>query len=169
MRRLPGFQSGFGEEFQGDGPEGFRDDLEFLIGWEVNRKISEVKPFSAAAFRVQKFGSRWFGSFNVIEEAAVNELLGDDVFVAVVGWKVGLKITWKLELVFAEVGQFFEVGVAGIGAGKIASNGEVEFGGELEVDELVGVEIPEKKVEFSDGGVNVFLHLEISFEEVEFL
>ena len=105
----------------------------------------------------------------MIEEAAVNELLGDDVFVAVVGWKVGLKITWKLELVFAEVGQFFEVGVAGIGAGKIASNGEVEFGGDLEVDELVGVEIPEKKVEFSDGGVNVFLHLEISFEEVEFL
>ena len=73
----------------------------------------------------------------MIEEASVNELLRNDVFFAVFGWEVRLEIMGKLELVLAEVTQFFEVVVAGIGAGKIASDGEVEFCSKLEVDELV--------------------------------
>ena len=80
-----------------------------------------------------------------------------------------MKSFGNAELVLLEVAKFFEVIVSGIWSRKITSNGEVEFGCEFKVDELVGFEITEKKVEFSDGGVNVFLHLEISFEEVEFL
>ena len=65
-----------------------------------------------------------------------------------------------------EVAKFFEVIVSGIWSRKITSNGEVEFGGEFEVDELVSFEITEKKVEFANGGVNVFLDLEVSFQEI---
>ena len=47
-----------------------------------------------------------------------------------------------MELVGAEAGEFFEVVVAGVGAGEGEAigggNGEVEFGGEFEVDELAG-------------------------------
>ena len=34
------------------------------------------------------------------------------------------------------------------------------------MDELAGFEITEKKVEFSNGGVNVFLDLEVLFQKV---
>ena len=34
------------------------------------------------------------------------------------------------------------------------------------MDELVGFEITEKEVEFANGGVNVFLDLEVSFQEI---
>ena len=71
------------------------------------------------------------------------------------------------KLVLLEVAKFFEVIVSSIWSRKITSNGEVEFGGEFEVDELVGFEITEKEVEFANGGVNVFLNLEVPFEEVE--
>jgi hypothetical protein len=109
---------------------------------------------------------RRFWSFYVIEEASVNELLSFDVFVAVAGWKVIFKSLGDAELVLLEVANFFEVIVSGIWSGEIISNGEVEFGGELEVDELVGFKIAKKKVEFANGGVNVLLNLEVSFEEV---
>lgn len=111
---------------------------------------------------------RWFWSFDVIEEASVNELLSFDVFVTVAGWEVIFKSLGDTELVLLEVANFFEVIISGIWSGEIISNGEVEFGGELEVDELVGFKIAEKKVEFANGGVNVFLNLEVPFEEVEF-
>ena len=70
------------------------------------------------------------------------------------------------KLVLLEVAKFFEVIVSSIWPRKITSNGEVEFGGEFEVDELVGFEITEKEVEFANGGVNVFLDLEVSFQEI---
>ena len=62
--------------------------------------------------------------------------------------------------------KFFKVIVSGIWSRKITSNSEVEFGCEFEVNELVGFEITEKKVEFSNGGVNVFLDLEVLFQKV---
>ena len=103
----------------------------------------------------------------MIEEASVNELCSFDVFVTVAGWEVIFKSLGDAELVLLEVANFFEVIISGIWSGEIISNGEVEFGGELEVDELVGFKITEKKVEFANGGVNVFLNLEVPFEEVE--
>ena len=102
----------------------------------------------------------------MIEQASVNELLRFDVFTSVGYWKVITKFLWDAELVLLEVAKFFEVIVSGIWSRKITSNGEVEFGGEFEVDELVSFEITEKKVEFSNGGVNVFLDLEVSFQEI---
>ena len=102
----------------------------------------------------------------MIEEASVNELLCFDVFITVVAWKVFLVFFGDANLVLLEVAKFFEVIVSGIWSGKITSNGEVEFGGEFEVDELVGFEITEKEVEFANGGVNVFLDLEVSFQEI---
>jgi len=102
----------------------------------------------------------------VIEEASVNELLCFDIFITVVAWKVFLVFFGDAKLVLLEVAKFFEVIVSGIWSGKITSNGEVEFGGEFEVDELVGFEITEKEVEFANGGVNVFLDLEVSFQEI---
>ncbi len=77
-----------------------------------------------------------------------------------------MKSFGNAELVLLEVAKFFEVIVSGIWSRKITSNGEVEFGGEFEVDELVSFEITEKKVEFANGGVNVFLDLEVSFQEI---
>lgn len=102
----------------------------------------------------------------MIKEASVNELLCFDVFITVVAWKVFLVFFGDAKLVLLEVAKFFEVIVSGIWSGKITSNGEVEFGGEFEVDELVGFEITEKEVEFANGGVNVFLDLEVSFQEI---
>ncbi len=102
----------------------------------------------------------------MIEQASVNELLRFDVFTSVGYWKVITKFLWDAELVLLEVAKFFEVIVSGIWSRKITSNGEVEFGCEFKVDELVGFEITEKKVEFSNGGVNVFLDLEVLFQKV---
>ena len=102
----------------------------------------------------------------MIEQASVNELLRFDVFTSVGYGKVITKFLWDAELVLLEVAKFFEVIVSGIWSRKITSNGEVEFGCEFEVDELVGFEITEKKVEFSNGGVNVFLDLEVLFQKV---
>ena len=102
----------------------------------------------------------------MIEQASVNELLRFDVFSSVGSWKIISKFLGDAELVLLEVAKFFEVIVSGIWSRKITSNGEVEFGGEFEVDELVGFEITEKEVEFANGGVNVFLDLEVSFQEI---
>ena len=38
--------------------------------------------------------------------------------------------------------------------------------GELEVDQLAGLEIAEQEVEFANGGVDVRLNLEVAGEEV---
>ena len=102
----------------------------------------------------------------MIEQASVNELLRFDVFTSVGYGKVITKFLWDAELVLLEVAKFFEVIVSGIWSRKITSNGEVEFGGEFKVDELVGFEITKKEVEFANGGVNVFLDLEVSFQEI---
>ena len=102
----------------------------------------------------------------MIEQASVNELLRFDVFTSVGYRKVITKFLWDAELVLLEVAKFFEVIVSGIWSRKITSNGEVEFGCEFKVDELAGFEITEKKVEFSNGGVNVFLDLEVLFQKV---
>ena len=102
----------------------------------------------------------------MIEQASVNELLRFDVFTSVGYGKVITKFLWDAELVLLEVAKFFEVIVSGIWSRKITSNGEVEFGCEFKVDELAGFEITEKKVEFSNGGVNVFLALEVLFQKV---
>lgn len=102
----------------------------------------------------------------MIEQASVNELLRFDVFTSVGYGKVITKFLWDAELVLLEVAKFFEVIVSGIWSRKITSNGEVEFGCEFKVDELAGFEITEKKVEFSNGGVNVFLDLEVLFQKV---
>ena len=102
----------------------------------------------------------------MIEQASVNELLRFDVFTSVGYWKVITKFLWDAELVLLEVAKFFEVIVSSIWSRKITANGEIEFGGEFKVDELVGFEITKKEVEFANGGVNVFLDLEVSFQEI---
>ena len=102
----------------------------------------------------------------MIEQASVNELLRFDVFSSVGSWKIISKFLGDAKLVLLEVAKFFEVIVSGIWPRKITANGEVEFGGEFKVDELVGFEITKKEVEFANGGVNVFLDLEVSFQEI---
>lgn len=131
----------------------------------------EVEPFASAAVLGDEFRGGRSGGVDVIEEASVDEVLGDDDFVAVFFREVTLEKDGKLELVGAKAGEFFEVVVAGVRAGEGEAGwsveGEVELGGEFEVDELVGGEVAEEEVELADGGVDVFLNLEVLFEEIE--
>ena len=106
----------------------------------------------------------------MVEEAAVDEMLGLDVFVAELGGKLFFEKAGELKLVSPEAGEFFEVVVTSIGTGKgeplFAEDGEVELGGEFEVDESLFFEIAEEEVQLADGVVLVFLDLEILGEEI---
>lgn len=158
------------EEFEGDGPEGFWDDLKGGIGWEVPEEMVNGEPFAASAVGVQGFGGGGSGALDVVEEAAVDQLLGDDGLVAEFRWEVTLGEAGELELVGAEAGEFSEVVVAGVGAGEgeagVGLDGEVEFGGEFEMNELAGSKVTEEKIEFADGGVDVGLDLQVLGEEI---
>lgn len=107
---------------------------------------------------------------NGVEEATVDELAGDNGFVAVVFGERVTVLFGKGELVVAEALQFSEVVVAGIGTGEVEAgisfNSEIEFGGELKVDELAVPEVAEEEVEFANGGVGVASDLEISGQEI---
>ena len=159
------------EKIEGDGPEGFWDDLEGGRGREVMGELVDGEPKSATAVGVEKFRSCGGGGVNVIEEATVDELLRDDGLVAEFFGEVLLVEAGELKLVGAKACEFTEVVVAGVGAGEgeagIGFDGEVEFGGELEVDESAGGEVAEEEIEFADGGVNVGLDLEVLREEIE--
>lgn len=130
-------------------------------------ELVDGEPFAAAAGGVEELGGGGSGGGEVIEEAAVDELLGDDGLVAEFGREVVAVFLGEGELVGAEAGELFEVVIAGVGAGEFIVNGEVEFGGELEVDELAGGGVAEEEVELAEGGVGVFLDLEVLGEEVE--
>lgn len=71
----------------------------------------------------------------------------------------------------AESGKFAVVVVAGIGAGQgetvRAVDGEVELGGEFEVDEIAGGFFAEEEIQLADGSVDIFADLEVFFKEIE--
>ena len=107
----------------------------------------------------------------MIEEAAVDELVGVNGFVAVgLGEELAM-FCGKGELMFAEAGEFTLVVVSGIGSGEGKSaravNGEVEFDSEFEMNDGSGAEVAEEVIELSDSGVDVAAKLEIFFEESE--
>jgi hypothetical protein len=159
------------KEFEWNRPERFRDDMENGVGWEVGQNLGGSEPFPATAVRMDKLRGGGCGCGNVVEEAALDEMLGDDGFVTEGLGEVFLEKKRQLKLMGTEAVEFFEVVVAGIGAGEMESvigfDGEVEFGREFEVDELSGDVVAEEKVELAKGGVPVFLDLEITGEEVE--
>ena len=71
----------------------------------------------------------------------------------------------------SESGKFSVVVVAGIGAGEGETvpgvDGEVELGGEFEVDEITGGFYAEEEIQLADGSVDVFTDLEVFFQEIE--
>ena len=71
----------------------------------------------------------------------------------------------------AESGKFAVVVVAGIGAGEGEAvrcvDGEVEFCGQFEVDEISGGFFAEEEIQLADGSVDVCADLEVFFEEIE--
>jgi len=73
--------------------------------------------------------------------------------------------------VIAESGKFAVVVVAGIGAGQgeivRGVDGEVELGGEFEVDEIAGGFFEEEEIQLADGSVDIFADLEVFFKELE--
>ena len=168
--RGPGFEKGAFEKLEGDGPEVFGDVLEGGVGWKVVGELIDGEPFSATAAGVEEVRGGWSGGVEMIEEAAVDELLGDNRFVTKFFREVVFEKAGELELVAAKAGEFSEVVVAGVGAGEgeagFGVDGEVEFGGKFEVDQLAGDEIAEEEIEFADGGVDVGLDLEILGEEI---
>ncbi|MFT6241887.1 MAG: hypothetical protein ACJAQT_003987 [Akkermansiaceae bacterium] len=167
----PGFEGDVFEEVERDGPEGFWDDLKGGVWWEVGRDFVEVEPFAAAAVWGNEFWRGGGGSVDVVEETAVDKVLGDDGLVSVFFGEVVFEKGGELELMAAEAGELLQVVVAGVGAGEGEAgwgiDGEVELGGEFEVDELVGGEVAKEEIEFADRGVDVFLNLEALFEEIE--
>lgn len=167
----PGFQGDPFNEWQRDGPERFGDDLQTGGRGEVIRALVDREPASAAAVGVDEVGGGEPGSGNRIEQAAVNQLPGDDGLVAV-GFREGVGVlVCEGKLVAAQTLEFPEVIVAGIGAGEGEAggglDGQVELGGELEVNELAIAEIPEKEVEFAKGGPGLGLDLKVSGEKFE--
>lgn len=71
----------------------------------------------------------------------------------------------------SESGKFSVVVVAGIGAGEGETvpsvDGEVELGGEFEVDEITGGFFAEEEIQLADGSVDVFTDLEVFFQEIK--
>jgi len=102
----PRVEGDVGEEVEGDGPEGFWDDLEPGGGGEVLGEVVEVEPFAAAAVGIEEFGGGGFWGVEVIEEAAVNEMLGDDGLAAEFFGEMALEKAGELELVGAEALEF---------------------------------------------------------------
>lgn len=127
-----------------------------------------VEPVAAAAVWVDELGGGLLGGVDVIEEAAVDEVLGVDFFVAVFFWEVVLEFLGEDELVLAEAGEFAGVVVAGVWAGEVPAFWsfycEVEFYGELEVDEFLGG--ADEEIEFAEGVVDVGADLEVFFGEL---
>lgn len=107
----------------------------------------------------------------MVEKTAVDELLRDDFLISVGFRKIVPVANWELELVLTKAGDFSEVVVAGIGAGKsqavVSLKREIKFSRKFEVDESIGFEIPEEEINFSNGGMAVFLNLEAFFFEFE--
>lgn len=67
----------------------------------------------------------------------------------------------------AESGKFAVVVVAGIRAGEGETvrglDGEVELGGEFEVDKVTGGFFVEEEIQLADGSVDVYTDLEVFF------
>lgn len=129
-----------------------------------------VKPLAAPTIWIEEFRLGRLRRVDVIKEAAIDELLRDDCFVTIGFGQVFVVAGGKLELVFAKTGDFFEIIVAGIGTGKSEASGgiesEVELGGEFQVNELSRCKISNEEVEFAQGGVDVFLNLDVLGEEI---
>jgi len=105
----------------------------------------------------------------VIKKAPNDQLLGCDGLVAVFFGEVTAKVEGKLQLVGPKAGEFSEVIVVGIwprkGEDAIGFHCQIEFGGELEVNEVFRVSLAKQEVEFPDGGVAVLLNLQVAFKE----
>ncbi len=106
----------------------------------------------------------------MVKETAVNQVPGDDGGISILFGKMSLMDSGELELVATETGEFPVVVVPRVWSGEehsgIRFDGEIEFGGQFEVDEMAGFEVFDQKIEFTEGGVNVALDLKVPFEKI---
>lgn len=145
--------------------------MELSLFGEIRREFVLVEPAAPSAGGGNEFGVCQLVGMDMIEEAAVDELLRFDGFVAISFREMIREVRRKGELVIAESGKFAVVVVAGIGAGEgeivRGVDGEVELGSEFEVDEIAGGFFAEEEIQLADGSVDVFADLEVFFEEIE--
>ena len=80
---LPRFEGDVGEKIKWDGPEVFWDEMELGFFGEMRGEFVLVKPAAPSAGGGNKFGVRQLAGMDMIEEAAVDELLRFDGFVAI--------------------------------------------------------------------------------------
>ena len=71
------------EKGKGNGPQVFGDVMQGGFFWKEFGDLNLVKPLATAAIRGDEFGSGLSVGVDVIEEAAVDELLGFDALAAI--------------------------------------------------------------------------------------
>lgn len=141
--RYPGLEFDGAEVDWWDGPEGFGNDFAFHIKRDVDVAFILAEPAAAAAMWVKVLRGGGFGSGDMVKNAAVDELLGFDLSVAVdLREEIGVFIS-ESKLMSAHALQFTMVVVSGIrpriGHSFRGRDCEVELGSEFEVDETLFV------------------------------
>lgn len=138
---VPWGESEILQESQRDGPKGFRDDLKMICLCEMPGDFISKKPLAASAVWIDEIWICLFRGINMIEEAAVDELLRDDCLISITLREVVAVAGGELKLMITKTGDFSKVIIAGIGTGEFQAvfrlKCEVELGCEFEVDELV--------------------------------
>lgn len=80
---LPRFEGDFGEKIKWDGPEVFWDEMKLIFFGGIRREFVLVEPAAPSAVGGNEFGVCPLIGMDVIEEAAVDELLCFDGVVAI--------------------------------------------------------------------------------------
>jgi len=80
---LPRFEGDVGEKIKWDGPEVFWDEMELSLFGEIRREFVSVEPAAPSAGGGNELGVRQLVGMDMIEEAAVDELLRLDGFAAI--------------------------------------------------------------------------------------
>ncbi len=80
---LPRFEGDVGEKIKWDGPKVFWDEMELSLFGEIRREFVLVEPAAPPAGGGNEFGVRQLVGMDMIEEAAVDELLRFDGFAAI--------------------------------------------------------------------------------------
>jgi len=88
---LPRFEGNVGEKIKWDGPEVFWDEMELSLFGEIGREFVLVEPAAPSAGGGNELGVRQLVGVYVSEEAAVDELLRFDGFVAISFWEMILE------------------------------------------------------------------------------
>ena len=167
----PRVERDFFEVGNGDGPEVFWDEVKCGVFGEMIGDLVLVEPAAPSTSRGDEFGHSLLIGMDVIEETSIDELLSCDFFVAISFREVIRIAREERELVFPEAGEFAVVVVASVWAGESgavrAVNGEVELGGEFEVNEISSGFLTKEEIELADCRMDVFADLQIFFEKLE--